>query len=141
MKNVICTIVGAVGSFITYLFGGWDSVMLALLIFMLLDLLSGLIVALVFHKSPKTETGTAESRTMFKGICRKFTVLIFVLIGHELDVLIGVNYIRNAVIFAFITNELLSIVENAGLMGIPIPKVIIKGIEILKQREDKETAQ
>lgn len=139
MKNLLCTVAGAIGSFIAYLFGGWDSVMLALMVFMILDLITGVIVALVFHKSPKTKTGTAESRTLFKGLCRKFVVLFFVLIGHELDVLLGVDYIRTAVCIAFIVNELLSITENAGLMGVPIPNIITKGIEILKQRSEGET--
>ena len=74
---------------------------------------------------------------MFKGLCRKFVVLFFVLIGHELDVVLGVDYIRNAVVIGFMANELLSITENAGLMGIPIPSIITKGIEILKQRAEK----
>lgn len=138
MKNILCAVVGAVGSVIAFLFGGWDSWMIALCAFMGVDLVTGFIVAYVFHKSPKTQTGTAESRTMFKGLCRKFVVLFFVFIGHELDVVLGIEYVRNSVAIAFMANELLSITENAGLMGIPIPKVITNGIDILKQRAEKD---
>lgn len=132
MKNVICTGIGLVGSLIASLFGGWTASLTTLLIFMGIDYLSGLIVAGVFHNSPKTETGALESRAGFKGLSRKFMILLFVLIGYRLDVAVGTAYIKDAVCIAFMANELLSIVENAGLMGLPIPEVITNGIDILK---------
>lgn len=135
MKNTICTIVGIIGSFIASLFGGWTASLTTLLIFMGIDYLTGLIVAGVFHKSPKTDTGALESRAGFKGLIRKFMILLFVLIGYRLDLAVGTTYIRDAVCIAFIANELLSIVENAGLMGIPIPAVITNAIDILKKKE------
>ena len=138
MKNAICTAVGLTGSFIASLFGGWTASLTTLIIFMMVDYFSGLIVAGVFHNSPKTETGALESRAGFKGLIRKFMILIFVLIGYRLDVAVGTTYIRDAVCIAFIANELLSIVENAGLMGIPIPAVITNAIDILKKMEKAE---
>lgn len=135
MKNTICTIVGIIGSFIASLFGGWTASLTSLLIFMGIDYLTGLIVAGVFHNSPKTDTGALESRAGFKGLIRKFMILLFVLIGYRLDLAVGTTYIRDAVCIAFIANELLSIVENAGLMGIPIPAVITNAIDILKKKE------
>lgn len=135
MKNTICTIVGIIGSCIASLFGGWTASLTTLLIFMGIDYLTGLIVAGVFHNSPKTETGALESRAGFKGLIRKVMILLFVLIGYRLDLAVGTTYIRDAVCIAFIANELLSIVENAGLMGIPIPAVITEAIDILKKRE------
>lgn len=135
MKNTICTIIGIIGSFIASIFGGWTASLTTLLIFMGIDYATGLIVAGVFHKSPKTETGALESRAGFKGLIRKFMILLFVLIGYRLDVAVGTTYIRDAVCIAFIANELLSIVENAGLMGIPIPTVITQGIDILKKMD------
>lgn len=134
MKNAICTAVGLVGSFIASLFGGWSASLTTLLIFMLLDYVSGLIVAGVFHNSPKTETGTLESRAGLKGLIRKTTMLLFVLIGHRLDIAVGTSYIKDAVCIAFMANELLSLVENAGLMGIPIPSVLKNAIDILKKK-------
>ncbi len=138
MKNTICTAIGIVGSFIASLFGGWTASLTTLLIFMGIDYLSGLIVAGVFHNSPKTDTGALESRAGYKGLIRKFMILLFVLIGYRLDVAVGTSYIRDAVCIAFIANELLSIVENAGLMGIPIPAVITNAIDILKKKESAE---
>lgn len=134
MKNAIFTAIGLVGSFIASLFGGWTASLTTLLIFMGIDYLTGWTVAAVFHRSPKTVTGALESRTGFKGLIRKFMILLFVLIGHRLDVAVGTSYIRDAVCIAFMCNELLSIVENAGLMGIPIPAVITNAIDILKKK-------
>lgn len=140
MKNVICSFIGIIGSFIASLYGGWTASLTSLLIFMGIDYATGLIVAGVFHMSPKTETGALESRAGFKGLIRKFMILAFVLIGHRLDLAVGTTYIRDAVCIAFIANELLSIVENAGLMGIPIPAVITNAIDILKKKEHNEAA-
>lgn len=138
MKNAICTAIGVAGSFIASLFGGWTASLTTLLIFMGIDYITGLVVAGVFHNSPKTETGTLESRAGLKGLIRKVTVLLFVLIGYRLDVAVGVTYIKDAVCIAFIANELLSIVENAGLMGLPIPSVITNAIDILQKKKHTE---
>ena len=121
MKEGLCTAVGVVGSAIAAAFGGWDQALVTLVIFMVIDYLSGLIVAGIFHNSRKTENGALESRAGWKGLCRKGVTLLFVLIAYRLDLALGVNYIRNAVIIGFMANELISITENAGLMGIPLP--------------------
>ena len=131
MKNGICTGIGVVGSFVASLFGGWDAGLTTLLLFMGIDYASGLIVAGVFHNSKKTKSGALESKAGWKGLCRKGMTLLFVLIGYRLDLALGVNYIRDAVIIGFIANELISIVENAGLMGLPLPDAITKAIDVL----------
>ena len=136
MKEGICTAVGVVGSAIAAAFGGWDQALVTLVIFMVIDYLSGLIVAGIFHNSRKTENGALESRAGWKGLCRKGMTLLVVLVANRLDLAIGVDYIRNAVIIGFIANELISIVENAGLMGIPLPSAIKKAIEILTQKAE-----
>lgn len=138
MKQFICTIIGAVGSGIAALFGGWDTGLVSLLIFMGLDYVSGLVVAGVFHKSNKTATGSLESKAGWKGLCRKCMTLVFVLVAYRLDLVIETNYIRDAVIIAFMANELISLVENAGLMGIPLPAVITKAIDILQKKSESE---
>lgn len=135
MKQFICTMIGAVGSGIAALFGGWDTGLVSLLIFMGLDYVSGLVVAGVFHKSNKTDTGSLESKAGWKGLCRKCMTLVFVLVAYRLDLVIETNYIRDAVIIAFMANELISLVENAGLMGIPLPAVITKAIDILQKNQ------
>lgn len=137
MKRIVCTTIGAVGSGIAALFGGWDTGLVSLLIFMALDYVSGLVVAGVFHKSNKTDTGSLESKAGWKGLCRKCMTLVFVLVAYRLDLVIGTNYIRDAVIIAFMANELISLVENAGLMGIPLPAVITKAIDILQKKSEE----
>ncbi|WP_313347529.1 phage holin family protein [Lacrimispora sp.] len=134
MKNVLCTTAGVVGSFVASLFGGWDTGIATLLLFMGIDFFSGLAVAGIFKKSNKTETGALESRAGWKGLCRKSMTLLFVLIAYRLDLAIGTNYIRDAVIIGFMANELISIVENAGLMGIPLPGVLTKAVDVLKKK-------
>lgn len=134
MKNVLCTTAGVVGGFIASLFGGWDTGIATLVLFMGIDFFSGLAVAGIFKNSTKTETGALESRAGFKGLCRKCMILLFVLIAYRLDLAIGTNYIRDAVIIGFIANELISITENAGLMGIPLPGVLTKAIDVLKKK-------
>ena len=124
------------GGFIASLFGGWDTALATLLIFMAVDYATGLIVAGVFHKSQKTENGALESRAGWKGLCRKGTSLLVVLVAYRLDLVIGSNFVKDATIIAFIANETISIIENAGLMGAPIPAVIVKAIDVLKQKAD-----
>lgn len=138
MKDIICTITGIAGSIVAGLFGGWTSAMTTLLIFMSIDYVSGLAVAGVFKKSSKTDTGALESRAGWKGLCKKCMIMVFVLIGHRLDVELGFDYIKNAVCIGFMANELISIVENAGLMGIPIPAVIKNCIDVLKEKAEVE---
>lgn len=137
MRETIFGAIGAVGAFIAAQFGGFDAALATLIIFMGLDYVTGFIVAAIFHNSPKTETGTLESKAGWKGLCRKCMVLVLVLVGCRIDLVIGANYVRDAVCIAFIANETVSIVENAGLMGIPIPTVITNAIDILKKKADK----
>ena len=126
-KQTICSVLGVIGSVIASFFGGWDAGLATLLIFMGLDYISGLLVAGVFKNSPKTDTGSLESKAGWKGLCRKCMTLVFVLVAYRLDLVIGTNYIRDAVIIAFIANETIS------LMGLPLPEVISKAIDILQK--------
>lgn len=136
MKDMICAGLGAVGGWISWLLGGWDSAVVTLLIFMAIDYISGLAVAGVFHASRKTDSGALESRAGWKGLCKKAMTLLFVLIAHRLDMVIGTTYIRDAVVIAFVANELISIVENAGLMGVPLPAAIEKSIDLLQKKNE-----
>lgn len=138
IKDYVCAVCGMIGSFIAAFFGGWTGAMATLLIFMAIDYVTGLIVAGVFKKSQKTDSGALESKAGWKGLIRKGMILLIVLIGYRLDLMLGANYIRDAVCIAFVVNELISIIENAGLMGIPIPSVITKAIDILKHKGDNE---
>lgn len=138
LKNTICLTLGLIGSMIANLFGGWTEDMVTLVIFMGIDFAMGLIVALVFKKSEKSATGAADSRACFKGLCKKCVILLFVLIAYRLDLELNCNYIKTATIIGFIANELISIIENAGIMGIPLPSVLTKAIEVLKGKGEKK---
>ena len=116
MKYKIFTVIALLGSTVAELFGGWDTALKTLLIFMVLDWLTGgIILPAVFRKSPKSPNGALESRAGWKGLCRKGMTLLYVLIAARLDMVLEVEYIRNAVCIGFIANEVLSIVENVGL--------------------------
>lgn len=133
MKEIICTIAGVVGSFIAGLFGGWDTSLVTLLLFMGIDYITGLAVA-ACGKSPKSDTGRLSSKIGWRGIAKKCVSLLLVLVAVRLDITLGTSYIRDAVCIAFVANELLSITENAGLMGVPLPTVITKAIELLQSK-------
>ena len=140
MKEMILTVTGCLGAAIAAVFGGWSAGLTTLIIFMAVDYATGLIVAGVFHRSPKSDGGALESRAGWKGLVRKGVTLLIVLIACRLDVMLGVTYIRDAVVIAFIVNEALSIIENAGLMGVPIPAAITKAIELLKDNSETGSA-
>ena len=133
-KNILISIVGIVGSAIASAFGGWTTGLTTLVIFMAIDYVTGLIVAGVFHKSTKTDSGTLESRAGFKGLCRKGVMLLVVLVACRLDLTLSTTYIKDAVIIAFIANETISIIENAGLMGVPMNDTIKNAIDVLQKK-------
>ena len=135
-KEYICTLIGAIGSAIASAFGGWDASFSTLLIFMAIDYMTGLLVAGVFHASPKSENGALESKAGFKGLVRKGLILVIILAACRLDLLLGVNYIRDAACIAFIINELISMIENFGLMGVPFPETVKNAVELLQKKGD-----
>ena len=124
IKLWITSAVGAVGAGISTAFGGWTSAMTTLLIFMAIDYITGLMVAGIFKRLKKTKNGALESRAGFKGLCRKGVMLLIVLAACRLDIELSTTCIRDAVCIAFTVNEAISVTENAGLMGIPLPKAI-----------------
>ena len=140
MKTAICTAVGVIGGCIANLYGGWDAAIITLIICMGIDYISGLVVAGVFHKSKKSASGALESCAGFKGLCRKGMILLIVLAACRLDLMLQTSYIRDAVIIGFVANEIISITENAGLMGLPMPAAITRAIDILTSQTGVEDA-
>jgi len=136
MKETICTMLGIFGSFIAGLFGGFDASMVTLLVFMSIDYVTGLIVAAV-RKSPKSKSGGLSSSIGLKGLMKKCVVLMLVLVSARLDLTLGTSYIRDAVCIGFMVNELLSIIENAGLLGVPMPSAIKNAVELLQNKDNK----
>ena len=130
-------ITGILLAFIDKFLGGFDLILYTLVIFMAIDYITGLIVAGVFKNSKKTQNGALESKAGFKGIVKKAMMLVIVLISYHLDMLAETTVIRTAVIYALIFNESISIIENIGLMGVPIPDALRKAIEMLKDKGDE----
>lgn len=137
MKEKLCAGIGLVGSLLASAFGGWDGALTALVVCMGVDYLSGSVVALVFHASPKSPTGSYNSAYGLKGLCKKGLMLLFVLVAVQLDELLGVDYVRSGVCIGFCANEVLSITENLGHAGIPMPQAVKKALEQLQEPEDK----
>lgn len=138
IKITLCGLFGSIGGAIAHFFGGWSKDMTTLIILMGADFVLGLVVAGVFQKSKKSESGALESRASWKGICRKGGTLLIVLIAHRLDLALGVDFVRTATVIAYIVNESISILENVGLMGVPIPKKLRQAIEILKDKAEED---
>ena len=136
LQGTICTGIGIIGALIASLYGGWTDGMTTLLMFMAIDYIMGLLVAGVWHKSKKTEDGCLESRAGWKGLVRKGVTMLIVLVAARLDMTIGTTMIRDTAVIGFIANEGISIIENAGLMGVPLPKVITNALEVLRKESE-----
>lgn len=136
-KATMMAIVGCIGGAVSSLYGGWSAAMTTLLLFMAVDYVTGLVVAGVFRASDKTPGGGLESRAGWKGLCRKGMTLLIVLIAAQLDSVLGTAFVRDTVVIGYIVNETISIVENAGLMGLPVPEVLMRAIETLQGKEGK----
>lgn len=134
-KIGILSVLGMIGSVIANLLGGCDMALQTLVLFMAVDYITGLIVAGVFNKSEKSETGALESKAGWKGLLKKGVTLLIVLVATQLDKMTGTEIIRDAVIIAYVVNEAISIIENAGLMGVPIPNIVKRTLEMLKNKE------
>lgn len=134
----IMAITGLCGSLFVNLFGGWNEAMTTLVLFMTLDYITGIICAGVFGKSTKTEDGGLESKAGYKGIARKCGIIFLVLVACRLDIVLETNYIQDCVIIAFICNETISITENIGLMGVPLPSVVSNAITLLNKKGDNK---
>ena len=134
MKQTICTALGLLGSMLAAAFGGWDAAMAALMVCIAVDYVSGSMVALVFHNSRKSESGAYNSAYGLKGLCKKGLMLLFVLVAVQIDRLLGADYVRDAVCIGFCSNEVLSIIENLGLAGVPMPQAVVKALEQLQKQ-------
>lgn len=136
MKATLYTVVGVTGAYLTHFFGGIDTLLKVTCFMMVFDYVTGVIVALVFRNSPKSATGGVNSMVGFRGICKKLVMVGMIGVANHLDIALSTDYIRAGVMYTFIANETISIIENAGCMGIPIPGILRKAIDILAEKED-----
>lgn len=136
IKNSVLTGVSLVGTLFANALGGWDAALALLIGMMAADYITGILVASMWKKSPKSESGALDSKAGFKGLCKKGVILLVVWIGTLLDAATGMQYIRTAVVLFFVGNEGISLLENIGLMGVPYPTFIKKSLEALRDQGD-----
>ncbi len=132
LKTKLMAASGIAAAVAAKLFGGFTKELVTLLVLMAADFLTGLIVAGVFGRSPNSKGGSLESGAGWKGISKKVVTLFFVIAAHRLDVLMNTDFLKTAVAAAYSVNEAVSLIENAGLMGIPVPAPLKRAIDILK---------
>lgn len=137
LKDLVLLALSTVGSILANLFGGWDTALWVLIWFMAADYITGLLVAGIFQRSPKSEGGALDSGAGFKGLVRKGGILLLVLLAALLDRVTNAAFIRTAVCLFFIANEGLSILENLGLMGISYPAFLRNMLEALRKTSDE----
>ena len=130
--NIIQLIFTAVGGWLGYFLGGCDGLLVALVVFVTVDYLTGVMCAI--------EDKTLSSEVGFKGICRKVIIFMLVGIAHVLDlnVIASGSVLRTAVIFFYLSNEGVSLLENAAHLGLPIPEKLKDVLEQLHDRAEKE---
>ncbi|MGD7054494.1 phage holin family protein [Sutcliffiella horikoshii] len=120
--------VSFVGSMASFLYGGFSSLLLFLIIFVVVDYLTGIMAAYVEKR--------LSSRVGFKGIAKKVFIFALVSIAHVLDIILGANLIKDVTILFYLVNEFISIMENASRIGVPIPNILKKVIDAIKKKAD-----
>ena len=141
VKNGVLLAAAAIGSVLAKALGGWDAALQVLVAMMAADYITGILVAALWKKSNKSETGALDSKAGFKGLCKKCVILLLIWIAALLDQTLGVTYTRMAVILFFVGNEGLSLLENMGLMGVPYPAFLKNALEALKDKGDQGSAE
>ena len=137
IKNAVLAALAVAGSTVAQALGGLDMVLRVLIGFMLLDYATGWLVAALWHRSGKSETGALSSRAGFKGLIKKCTILALVWMARLLDLATGSDFVRDAVCLFFIANEGLSILENTAIMGVPYPAFIKNMLDAMREAADK----
>lgn len=137
VKHAVLGALAVAGSAAAKCMGGWDAALQVLVGLMAADYATGLLVAAVWHRSGKSETGALDSRACFKGICRKCMVLLLVWLGSMLDRATGAEMFRTMVVLFFIGNEGLSLLENLGLMGVRYPEALRRALEAMQEKGNR----
>ena len=139
MKENICTLIAVIGAIFTSLVGGWDSAMTTLVIFMMIDFMTGFVTAII-GKSKHSISGRLNSKAVWVGLSKKFCVILMVIVAMRIDILLETTYVRDATCIGFCANELLSIIENTSLMGIQYPPAMKKALEVLQKKAGQTNA-
>lgn len=135
MWDKVLKTTAALGGAIAGFFGEWSTVLTVLIVAMVVDYISGMIVAAA-GKSPKTESGGLNSKIGFIGLAKKGMILLVVLTATLLDKAVGnaTSVFQMAVACFYVANEGVSILENAALIGLPVPEVILRALDDMKSK-------
>ena len=136
MRERLWAVACTLGVLTIHYVGDLDAHVKALLVLMGIDYLSGLLLPFVFGKSKKSRLGKFHSRESIKGLFKKGMMIGLIVVAKELDIVIGGEFVADAVIIAFIVNESLSITEHAALAGVPIPEKLRRAIGALHEKTD-----
>lgn len=137
MKKIALTIGYYIACIFIAVVGEWTPSLTTLCVVMALDYATACILAVVWKKSPKTNTGGLSSSVAIKGVFKKVGYFIVIIIAHRLDLLFNTDVTKSSVICFLISGECLSVIENLGTMGVPIPKFLKDCVEVLKNKGDK----
>lgn len=141
MNKIAAMIIGFLSTLFYWIFGNWDNLTNTLVFLMAIDYILAAILS-IQNKSQKTATGALNSEIGYKGLISKFVILIVVAIAHRIDtVLSDSDYCRIAVTIGFMLNEVLSIVETIGLMGIKLPTAVSNMVDALRLKSNKSDKQ
>jgi toxin secretion/phage lysis holin len=131
-REIFNSVVAVIGCFCSYLFGGWDTVLIVLVTFVVMDYITGVTSAAIQHK--------LNSHEGFNGILRKSTIFLVLIVAVLLDRLVGNQgqIFRTTVAYFYIANEGVSILENVGKCGVPLPEKLVSILEQLKKEANKK---
>lgn len=132
METAFNTTVAAIATWLTYLFGGWDTAIIVLIVFMVLDYVTGVINGYL--------SKTLSSEIGLKGLSKKLLIIFILICAVMLDRLVGNGtwVFRTLVCYFYIANEGISLLENAGTLGLPIPNKLKEALEQLKKEESED---
>ena len=125
--TVFNSVIGGLGAFASYAYGGWTELMSFFLLAIAIDIVTGVMASV-------KEGSGISSAIGFVGLGKKVFMLIAILLAHRVDVLMGTSFVMDGAIYCYLANELVSITENYGRMGLPLPDALKRVISVLKDR-------
>lgn len=132
-----CATIGIVAGLASKFLGGFDYILKAMALLMVIDIISGFVCAAVFNTSKFSQNGVT-SEALFKGAIRKISMLFIVAVAVIIDRIMEFDYVRNSVVMYFIATEGISVLEHMITMGIPVPKFITLMLENIKNDSEKK---
>lgn len=129
-KVFLCASSGVIVTMIERVVGHPDKSLTFLLMVMIIDFITGLCCGATEHE--------LSSNICIKGLFKKFFILVYVIIGYQLDIVLDVTYIRPSVCFMYATGEVISIIENGVRLGVPVPEPIEKALQLLNGGDEDE---